>query len=239
MIRVVAYNVSAGLDVGAAGQVLAELQPTVVCLLEAPPPAKLRRLVRPAALEVAARSGRRSSGTAVLVAPFVHVLAKVGVPLTTSRDVPRREATHVIASIGGTRLSVTAVQLGLRPEIRRRNLDELTDLLDSVEALTVVGCDLNESPRSPVARALAQRYQDAHAVAGVGSGLTYPTTDLSVRQDFLFVDPRLGVRRCFSPLDPPVEVASQHRPVAVDLELPVADADRRDRTRPSSPRGRP
>ncbi len=228
MIRVVAYNVGAGLDVGAAGEVLAALHPTVVCVLEAPPAAKLKRLARPATLEIAARFGRRGNGTAVLVAPHVHLLAKVGVPLTTSRGVPRREATHAIVSIGGTRLSVTAVQLGLRPEVRRRNLDELTGMLDSVEALTVVGCDLNESSRAPVAEALAARYQDAHATAGVGSGLTYPTTDLSTRQDFVFVDQRLRVRRCFSPTDPPVEVASQHRPVAADLELPGADADGQD-----------
>lgn len=236
MIRVVTYNVGAGLDVGAAGEVLAALQPTVVCVLEAPSTAKLKRLARPARLEIAARFGRRGSGTAVLVAPHLHVLAKVGVPLTTSRDVPRREATHTIVSIGGTRLSVTAVQLGLRPEVRRRNLDELTAMLDSVEALTIVGGDLNESPRGPVATALAGRYQDAHATAGVGSGLTYPTTDLSIRQDFVFVDQRFGVDRCFSPFDPPVEVASQHRPVAVDLVLPSADSPHEP---PITTRGRP
>lgn len=228
MIRIVAYNVGTERDVRAAGEVLAALHPTVVCVLEAPPAARLKRLARPAALEVAARFGRRGNGTAVLVAPHLHVLATAGVPLTTSRDVPRREATHAIVSIEGTRLSVTALQLGLRPEVRRRNLDELTGMLDSVEALTVVGCDLNESPRAPVAVALAARYQDAHATAGVGSGLTYPTADLSTRRDFVFVDQRLRVRRCFSPTQPPVEVASQHRPVVVDLELPGADGDDQD-----------
>lgn len=238
MIRVVTYNVSGGRNLAAAGEVLAALHPTIVCVLEAPAAAKLKRLARPATLEIAARFGRRGSSTAVLVAPHVHVLSTVGVPLTTSREVPRREATHAIVSSGGTRLSVTAVQLGLRPEIRHRNLDELTGMLDSVDALTVVGCDLNESPGAPVAQALAQRYQDAHAVAGVGSGLTYPTTDLSTRQDFVFADRRLGVRRCTTPFEPPVEVASQHRPVAVDLELPASDAHGRDHD-PTTTRGRP
>jgi endonuclease/exonuclease/phosphatase family metal-dependent hydrolase len=216
-MRVVTYNVSGGLDPEAAGTVLRSLEPQIVCLLEAPGPTRLRTIARTAALEVAERSGRRGSGAAVLVHPDARVRATSRVPLTVPRGVPRREAAHVIVGVGGLGLSVTAVQFGLRPEVRRTNLDELVTFLRSIDLPTVVGCDLNESVRSPVAAAMADLYQDAHAVAGVGSGLTYPTADPSTRQDFVFVDAELRVVACTVPDVPEVTVASHHRPVVVDL----------------------
>lgn len=226
MIRVVSYNVSGGVDAGAAGEVLAAVEPRIVCLLEAPGTRRLRRLLRRSGLEVAGRAGRRGTGTAVLVHPDVGVRTTSTVPLTTPRDVPERVATHAIVSAGGLRLSVTAVQLGLRPEVRRTNLDELLAFLDTVDPPSVVGCDLNESIRSPVASALAEAYQDAHAVAGAGQGETYPTPDPSTRQDFVFVDRSLTVLGCHVAALRPVDAASHHRPVVVDL------AGRDDAARP-------
>jgi endonuclease/exonuclease/phosphatase family metal-dependent hydrolase len=85
----------------------------------------------------------------------------------------------------------------------------------------VISGDLNESVRSPVAAGLAARFQDAHAVAGSGAGLTYPTSDPSTRQDFVFVDPRLTVVRAEVLTDAPVDVASHHRPVLVDIAGPA------------------
>ena len=216
-MRLVSYNVSGGLDPVSAGRVLAELAPQLVCLTEIPPAGRLRTLVRTAGLEVIARSGRRGSGTAILGAPEVRLRSSAEVPLTTPRGVPSRQATQAIVSVEGLRLSVTAVQFGLRPEVRRINLEELLRFLDSIEQPTVIGCDLNESVRSPAAAGLAARFQDAHAVVGVGAGLTYPATDPSTRQDFVFVDHALEVRAASVYVDPPVEVASHHRPVVVDL----------------------
>ncbi|MFA9429250.1 endonuclease/exonuclease/phosphatase family protein [Egicoccus sp. AB-alg2] len=243
MIRVVAYNVSGGLDLGAAATVLRDLDPRIVCVLEAPGAARLKRLAGSAGLRVAARSGRRGAGTAVLVHADVRVSSTAGVPLRTPRDVPRREATHVIARIGGLRLSVTAVQLGLRPEYRRANLEQLQTFLDTVDAPSIVGCDLNESTRSPVAAALAERFLDAHAVAGTGGGETYPTVDPSTRQDFVFVDRSLRVLGSFVPTQHPVAIASHHRPVVADVAGFADDATRlplEDRgLRPQPPSVRP
>lgn len=223
VVRVVTYNVSGGLDVGAAGEVLAALEPHVVCLLEAPPGGRLGRLARAGGLEIAARAGRRSGGTAVLVRePDVAVRASSTLRLTTPRDVRTREATHVIGSVSGLRLSVTAVQLGLRPDVRLTNLAELTDFLASVDAPSVVGADLNESVRGPVAADLSLRHQDAFAVAGTGPGETYPTADPSTRQDFVFVAHELKLARCVVVTDAPVDVASHHRPVVADLAVPTS-----------------
>jgi endonuclease/exonuclease/phosphatase family metal-dependent hydrolase len=217
VIRVVAYNVSGGLDLGAAGEVLESLEPTIVCLLERPGSARLARLARRSRLEVAVRAGRRGSGNAVLIDPDVRVLSTSVLPLTAPPEVPRREASQAIVSAGGLRLSVTAVQLGLRPAVRQTNHDELVRFLDLIDAPTVLGCDLNESVRAPVAAAFAERYQDAHAVGGTGGGETYPTADPSTRQDFVFVDRSLTLLGAFAASAPPVEIASHHRPVVADL----------------------
>jgi len=229
VIRVVAYNVNGAPDVDALGEVLSRLEPRIVCLVERPSSRRMRRVGRAAGLEVAARTGRRGTGTALLVHPDVGVRTTSVVPLTTPRDVPSREAVHAIVSVGGLRLSVAALQLGLRPEVRRHNLDELTSFLDRVDAPTVIGCDLNESARAPVASALAAAYQDAHAVAGAGSGDTYPTSDPSTRQDYVFVDRELTVLGCHVPDGAAVGAASHHRPVVVDLAGREDAATRLDR----------
>ena len=216
-MRVIAYNVSGGLDPVAAGRLLAALQPDVVCLTEIPATGRFKALSRFAELDIVARAGRRGTGTAILAHEDVRVRATNLVPLTTPRDVPPRQATHAILSVGGLGVSVTAVQFGLRPEVRRTNLTELLDFLSTIEQPSVIGTDLNESIRSPVATALADRMQDAHAVAGSGAGLTYPTVDPSTRQDFVFVSQRLEVRAAMVPTEEHVALASHHRPVVVDV----------------------
>lgn len=233
MIRVVTYNVSGGLDSEAIGSVLRRLEATIVCLLERPGGGRLRKLARTCDLEVAAKAGRKGSGTAILVNDQVRMLATASVPLTVPKDVPTREATQAIVGVDGTRISVTAVQFGLRPDVRQTNLEELFAYLDSIELPKVIGADLNGSVRSPVAAALAERYQDAFGVWGSPGGETYPTTDPSTRQDFVFADHRLRVLSCRVPTEPPVDVASHHRPVVAELEpMPEADPVTQEADRP-------
>jgi endonuclease/exonuclease/phosphatase family metal-dependent hydrolase len=220
-MRLIGYNVSGGLDAASAGRVLAARAPDVVCLTEIPPAGRLRTLARLAGLDIVARAGRRGTGTAILAGASVLVRATTLVPLTTPRDVPSRQAAHAIVNVAGLGLSITAVQFGLRPEVRRTNLEELLAYLDTIEQPSVISGDLNESVRSPVAAGLAARFQDAHAVAGSGAGLTYPTSDPSTRQDFVFVDPSLTVVRAEVLTDTPVDVASHHRPVLVDIAGPA------------------
>lgn len=226
-MRVVAYNVSGGMDPAAAGAVLAELDAQLVCLLEIPGGARLRGIARAAGLAVVERAGRKRSGAAVLAHPDVRVRASSRVPLSAPKDVPGREAAHAIVGVEGLGLSVTAVQLGLQPDVRRANLDELVTFLRSIDLPSVLGCDLNESVRSPVASALAAIYQDAHALVGLGSGATYPTSDPSSRQDFVFVDPALRVTASFVPSGGAIDVASHHRPVVADIEATDAVGDAR------------
>ena len=218
MIRVVTYNVSGGLDTEAIASVLRRLDPTIVCVLERPGGGRLRSIAKACDLQVAARAGRRGTGTAILVDDSVRVLATARVPLTVPKEIPVREATQAIVGVDGVRLSVTAVQFGLRPDVRQTNREELFAFLDSIELPKIVGADVNESVRSSVAASLAQRFQDAFGVWGAPGGETYPTTDPSTRQDFVFADHRLRVMSCRVPSDPPIDVASHHRPVLAELE---------------------
>lgn len=142
MIRVVTYNVSGGLDVVAAGAVLAELRPDIVCVLERPGGGRLRSLARRDDREVAVRTGRRGTGTAILVGSDIRVRPWTTVPLTVPREVPQREASQAVVDVRGPRLGVVAVQLGLRREVHRTNLGGLRGSLDALvdHALRVLAC---------------------------------------------------------------------------------------------------
>jgi endonuclease/exonuclease/phosphatase family metal-dependent hydrolase len=217
VIRVVTYNVSGASDPGAVGRVLAALRPDVVCMLEAPSGRGLRRVARAAGLATVVRAGRRRTSTAILVGERVRVLSHARYGLTAADGSPPRHLAHAIVGVGGLRLSVAATQFGMRPERRLDDTAEVERLLAGVELPSVLGVDLNESPKGPVASRLAQVLQDAFAVAGTGHGDTYPTPDPSSRQDFCFVDRALTIGRAHVPADDPVDVASHHRPVVVDL----------------------
>lgn len=220
MIRIVAYNLSGALDAGAVVEVLTMLRPDVVLAVELPARRGLHRIAARSELGVSSRAGRRRLGAAVLTARRVNVLSHARYDLETPERVPARAAAQAIAVVGGLKLSVVAVQLGLRPEIRRAHARELEQRLARVEGATVLGGDFNETPGGPATGRFAAVLRDAFAVAGEGRGETYPNPDPSARRDLIFVSRGLDVARCYVPAEHPVGVASQHRPVVVDLAGP-------------------
>jgi endonuclease/exonuclease/phosphatase family metal-dependent hydrolase len=227
MIRVVTYNVNGALDPVAVGTVLARLEPDIVCMLEAPPRLTLRRVARVAGLHPVVRAGRRRLSTVVLVGERARVLSHARHELSAPAGVMPRPVAHAIVGVGALRLSVAAVQLGMRPDVREANAPELERVLADVDLPSVLGMDLNDSPKGPVAVRFAAVMQDAFAVSGRGRGDTYPTPDPSTRQDFCFVDPTLTVIMARVPTDPPVDVASHHRPLVVDVAASDEEPERR------------
>ncbi|MDX1620944.1 MAG: endonuclease/exonuclease/phosphatase family protein [Nitriliruptorales bacterium] len=217
MIRCVTYNVSAGLDLRAAGQVLDGLGADVVGILEGPSRRGLRRLASGGDLHVAARGGGRRLPVALLVSDRVRVLSHHAHDLETPGGGPDRVALHAILGAGGLRLSVIVTQLGLRPEVRQAHAQEIEAILAKVDAEPVLLGDLNEAPGGEVVKRFSEVLDDSFVVAGEGRGESYPTPDPSVRQDYVFVGRDLTVLRSWVHAAPPVDVASHHRPVVVEL----------------------
>ncbi len=220
MIRFVAYNMSGGLDANAVSAVLAAVEPDIVCAVEVPPRFGLRRLARRVGLEVAATAGRRRLSVAILTAERVRVVSAVSHQLSPVPGIVPRSVAQAILGVKALRVAAFAVQFGLRPDVRATHCRDLEEHLRKVSAPVVVGADLNEAPNGPVAQRLAGTLQDAYAVSGQGLGDTYPNPDPLSRKDYVFVDPALTVLRSWVPEDPPVAVASQHRPVVAEVAEP-------------------
>lgn len=205
------------MDPGAVGELLSSLEPDVALLVEIPPRLTLRRLAQEARLRTVVRVGPRRTGAAVLLGEDETSLSTGRLPLASPEGAVRRAVAHAVVRVAGLRLSVLAFQLGLEPELRRRNARRIQDHLADVDAQAVIGADLNEGPGGAVATALSSSLQDAWAVAGEGPGDTYPTPGPSTRRDYVYVEQTLAVARCWVPSEPPVDVASHHRPVVAEL----------------------
>lgn len=223
MIRVVAYNMSGGLDANALSAVLAAVAPDIVCAVEVPPRFGLRRLARRVGLEVAATAGRRRLSVAILTAEHVRVVSAVAHQLSPIPGIVPRSVAQAILGVKALRLAAFAVQLGLRPDVRETHCRDLEEHLRKVSAPVVVGADLNEASNGAVAQRLAGTLQDAFAVSGQGLGDTYPNPEPLSRKDYVFVDRNLTVLRAWVPDDAPVAVASQHRPVVAEFAEPGED----------------
>lgn len=230
MIRLVNYNVSGATDAAALAEVLGSLRPDVVCVTEVGGGRSLRRLARQNHLHIAARTGKRRSGVAILTGDRVRVLSHNPHELTAPEGAPKRSAALAILGIGALRFAVMTVQFGLRPEVRELNATEVETALAKVEAPVVLAGDFNETPAGPAAQRFADVLQDAFAVAGEGRGETYPNPEPSARRDLVFVGRDLDVLRCWVPSAAPVGVASHHRPVCVEFAARDDETARVDTT---------
>jgi endonuclease/exonuclease/phosphatase family metal-dependent hydrolase len=107
------------------------------------------------------------------------------------------------------------------PGVRRQQVDEMIAYLGSVPTPTVVPGDLNATPDAPELRPLLDKLTDVAPTMG-GAGLTYPSDHPAKRIDYVLSSMDFRVRA----VAVPATVASDHRPVVVDLSL---DAARRRR----------
>jgi endonuclease/exonuclease/phosphatase family metal-dependent hydrolase len=228
-LRVMAYNVhgfKAG--PGRVADTVRRFEPDLLILNESGGRWRLRRFGRASGMAVAADPWtplRRRVKDAVLARPpwrvMEHRLHRFrGGPVLLPRGA-------LVARLVTERLAVTAVatHLGLHPVERRRNALELTRLLGSVPGPLVLGGDLNDTPDGRAVSILADRWSDAW-VAGsgaeddeVGAGATFPARGATARIDYLFVSEDIRVDAAFVPEDAETLVASDHRPLVVDLTL--------------------
>lgn len=222
-MRVVAYDISGCQDIAAVGQVVRRLDADVVGLVSVRSPRDLRAIARAADLEIAHRATGRGSVSAVLSGATIRVRSTDRLPLATSRGTTNRAAVHAILGVAGTSVSVTAVDFGLRAEVRARNQRTLRDFLAHVGPPVIVAASLHAAVSETSLAELGGDLQDAFAVAGAGSGQTFPAGDPVARHDVVLVDTRLRVVSCRVDRGDGAEAAARHRAVITEIE-PIDDA---------------
>ena len=132
--------------------------------------------------------------------------------------VPARAPGLLEATIDvrGTPVRVFNTHLDYRadPRVRQQQVAEMLGYIDGTRAPTLVLGDMNAAPDAAEIQPLLERLADSWPSFG-GPGLTYPSDTPRERIDYVLVSPHFRVRSAAVP----VTLASDHRPVVVDLTL--------------------
>ena len=222
-MRLLTYNVRSLRDDGAAvARVIRACRPDVVCIQEAPRFARWRSkcaaLARRSELVIV--GGGRPAGANLL-------LSTLAVEVESSRDVlfskdarlHQRGAAIAVLRLGEARVAVAGTHLDLVEAPRLRHIAELGLVLDAhvpAGVPSIVAGDINDRPGTPVWQLLTERRVDA---VPAGDGFTYSATRPRRRIDGVFADPALRIASAEVIDSPEVKIASDHRPVLVELEL--------------------
>jgi endonuclease/exonuclease/phosphatase family metal-dependent hydrolase len=223
-VRLLSYNVrSLRDDSQAVATVIRALEPDVVCIQEAPRflrwRSKCAALARESGLYIV--TGGRPAGAMLLMTSLrTRVVSAQDVLLSKKPRLHQRGLAIGVLEIDGARFGVASMHLDLDAGERLRHVDEVVRHLDALGVPVVVAGDVNEKPGAPAWRALADRYQDAYAVAPTGDGLTYSAKEPVKQIDGVFVDPRITVVSCGVPDVAGTETASDHLPLLAVLQVP-------------------
>jgi endonuclease/exonuclease/phosphatase family metal-dependent hydrolase len=226
-LRLLSYNVrSMRDDIDALARVMREIAPHVAIIQEAPRflhwQSKCAALARRAGM-VLVTGGRKSGANLVLSSLAVEVTATHELAFTADKHLHHRGAAIAVLKLRGARFSVAGTHLDLIEAPRLRHLDELAAFAAGTlpeDAPLIVGGDLNAVPTSATWQKMQQFGTDTFAAAGVGDGLTYSTIAPVRRIDGVFADPRLRPVRAEAIDSADVRIASDHRPLVVELLLP-------------------
>jgi endonuclease/exonuclease/phosphatase family metal-dependent hydrolase len=223
-LRVLTYNVRSMRDDRAAlGQVIRSAEPDVVLVQESPRFAHWRSLCAQLARVsnlVVVGGGRPAGSNLILCTLEVSVVSTADVLFSKDRGLHRRGTAIAVLTKQGRRFAVASTHLDLDPAPRLRHVAELDMAIAAhvpAGVPVVIGADVNDHPGSPAWLALTAQRSDA---AGTGSGPTYPSRDPRRRIDGIFADPALRVSAVRVLDGPEVQIASDHRPVLVELHLP-------------------
>ena len=222
-MRLLTYNVrSLRDDAAAVARVMRGARPDVIAIQEAPRfwlwRAKCARLASRSGL-VIVTGGRAAASNLLLASPAVTVESTRNVLFTTDPGLHRRGAALAVLEVAGARFALAGTHLDLVEQPRLRHVGELHAALDAIapdRIPTVVAGDINDLPGSVAWQLLAQRRVDA---VPTGDGFTYSARKPQRRIDGVFADPALRIRSAEVIGTPDVTIASDHRPVLVELVL--------------------
>lgn len=227
VLRVMTYNVrSLRDDRAAVSRVIRAARPDVVCLQEAPRFLRWRTL----SAELARRSGlvvitggRPASGNLLLCQVGVEVEHCASARLAPVSGLHQRGMAVAVCRLRGRRFGLVGMHLDLAGPARLAHARELLDRLPALGVPTdlprVVAGDVNEIAGEPAWALLAEHLGDVAAAAGCDTP-TFSTANPRRCIDGIFADPRIIVRSCEVLDSPDVRIASDHRPVLAELDLP-------------------
>jgi endonuclease/exonuclease/phosphatase family metal-dependent hydrolase len=217
------YNVlSLRMSVPSLIAVISSCQPDILCVQEAPRflfwRRRLERIATGSGLRVVV-GHRRAGAVAVLAGPRTDVIeARVArLPWRVGRH--RRGVASALLGVHGQRLAVASLHLSLYADERLAHLPRVLAAVEGYGAPVVLAGDINEDDVGATWKRLADRYQDAYAVAPEGDGATYSAQQPHKRIDAVFVDRSITVLSCAVPGGPEVTEASDHRPVLATIAL--------------------
>lgn len=224
-LRVLTYNLRSLRDDGAAVvRVIRDARPDVVCVQEAPKwfrwRARCAALARRCGLVMV--SGGVGAGNNMLMCDIrVDVRQARDILFTRKTGLHQRGVSSALCRIGGSTFLLATVHLDLDAEQRRTHVDELLSALAwAGNVPLVLGGDINEQPHEPAFVELGRRLVDAAAATGTGDQGTSNAIDARRRIDALFVDRRITPVACRAIDSADVRIASDHRPVLAELDLP-------------------
>lgn len=232
VLRVLTWNIRDLLgDPLAVERVLAAAAADVACLQETPrwvrTRARLAAMARRSGM-LFAEGGRASAGTALLTSlrADVHRAGAVRLPVDGWRTRSRGWAFAEIALPGTAPVLVGSVHLGLTPGERVDHAERLVSAVRGTGLPGVMAGDLNETPGGPSWTALAAVARDPRPD---DTEPTFSAQRPRRRIDAVLVDPALDVVRYGWPdgvTEEDVLLASDHRPVLAEIQLPSPLADR-------------
>jgi endonuclease/exonuclease/phosphatase family metal-dependent hydrolase len=167
-------------------------------------------------------------GDAILTHLPMRLVKRGQLPaLPGTQQLEPRGALWVTIDVQGTELQVMNTHLSLSPRERKLQAEALLSdnwLSHSDCRGSVVLCgDFNAMPSSPVYRRLSERLDDAQSVlSSHRPRSTFWSRLPAARIDHVFVQPSLEVLDIEIPDTHLARVASDHRPLIVELKVPVA-----------------
>lgn len=226
-LRLLSYNVRSTRDDQAAlARVIRAAEPDVVCVQEAPRflrwRSKCAALARSSGLVVVG-GGRPAGANLIMSSLAVDVLKTVDVLFSKDPGLHQRGAALAVFRLRGSEFSVVGTHLDVRADARLRHIVELRSAISRYlppDRPVAVAADVNDHPGSPTWLALTEQWHDAFATAGVGSAFTSTAADPHQTIDGIFLDARITAISARVLDGPDVQVASDHRPVLAELELP-------------------
>ena len=145
-----------------------------------------------------------------------HVITRLSTQDSNPVPAPLPGFLEATIDVGGTRVRVFDTHLDYRadPRVRERQVADMLSYIGESPGPTLLFGDLNATPEKTELEPLLARLHDAWP-SSADAGLTWPSDRPRERIDFVLVSSQFRVRSA----SVPVTLASDHRPVLVDLDL--------------------